>query len=136
MHLYALSLLNASFLMVNSSWTKAHIDEVIALVGNSQDGNDKKTWPSRWFKIFWWIISRVLFLGVWIQVPPPQSLPSLTSSTSSSTQSSPSSQLSSPSPHPHKIETKIVYPPCDTNRLTSFPLGGRRRIIVSLAQFR
>lgn len=118
MHLYALSLLNASFLMVNSSWTKAHVDEVIALVQDSPKENDANKMSHsrpRWFGWLWWFASRVFFWGVWGRVPSPQL-------------SEQSSKIG--------IETKIVYPPCDTKRLTSFPLGGRRRIIVSLAQFR
>jgi alpha-1,2-mannosyltransferase len=34
------------------------------------------------------------------------------------------------------INSKIVYPPCDTSSLTKIPLEGRQRIIVSIAQFR
>ncbi|GJJ15736.1 hypothetical protein Clacol_010014 [Clathrus columnatus] len=122
MHLYARSLLNASFLMVNSSWTKAHVDEVISLVKNSDTHEDKgklDTSNSQWFDSVWWIISRIIFLAISNQVPSPQLMPS-------STTLSPS----------NKMETKIVYPPCDTNALISFPLEEREKTIVSLAQFR
>lgn len=30
----------------------------------------------------------------------------------------------------------IVYPPCETDELTGFPLEGRERVILSVAQFR
>ena len=33
-------------------------------------------------------------------------------------------------------KTSIVFPPCDTGRLSVFPLGKRKRIILSVAQFR
>ncbi|CAG8439163.1 8868_t:CDS:10 [Acaulospora morrowiae] len=34
------------------------------------------------------------------------------------------------------VESKIVYPPCDTSELSKIPLNGRSRVIVSVAQFR
>ncbi|CAG8486047.1 16674_t:CDS:10 [Dentiscutata erythropus] len=34
------------------------------------------------------------------------------------------------------VNSKIVYPPCDTEALSKLPLDGRQRIIVSVAQFR
>ncbi|RIA94805.1 glycosyltransferase family 4 protein [Glomus cerebriforme] len=34
------------------------------------------------------------------------------------------------------VNSKIVYPPCDTTSLTKLPLEGRQRIITSVAQFR
>lgn len=33
-------------------------------------------------------------------------------------------------------KSEIVYPPCDTERLNVLPLTGRKRMIVSVAQFR
>ncbi|KAI0320971.1 mannosyltransferase [Amylostereum chailletii] len=43
-----------------------------------------------------------------------------------------------PSPSPHKQTTPdhadAVYPPCDTRAMASFPLTGRERILVSVAQ--
>jgi len=33
-------------------------------------------------------------------------------------------------------DAKIVYPPCDTREMAKFPLEGRERIILSVAQFR
>ncbi|KAG0001309.1 asparagine-linked glycosylation protein [Entomortierella chlamydospora] len=35
-----------------------------------------------------------------------------------------------------KIKSTVVYPPCDTEAFKDFPLKGRERIIVSVAQFR
>ena len=33
-------------------------------------------------------------------------------------------------------EAQIVYPPCETQELIGFPLDGREKVIVSIAQFR
>lgn len=35
-----------------------------------------------------------------------------------------------------KRDVKIVYPPCDTVALREFPLGGRQKTILCVAQFR
>ncbi|CAO3569185.1 unnamed protein product [Mortierella alpina] len=35
-----------------------------------------------------------------------------------------------------KIKSTVVYPPCDTEAFKDFPLQGRERIVVSVAQFR
>ncbi|KAF9583621.1 asparagine-linked glycosylation protein [Lunasporangiospora selenospora] len=35
-----------------------------------------------------------------------------------------------------KIKSTVVYPPCDTEAFKDFPLRGRERIVVSVAQFR
>ncbi|KAG5654304.1 hypothetical protein H0H81_004723 [Sphagnurus paluster] len=42
-------------------------------------------------------------------------------------------------PQPHKAgleSAEIVYPPCDTHEVATFPLEGRERVILSVAQFR
>lgn len=96
MFYYAKSLLNASFLMVNSTWTKKHIDAVLDYgVKNSF----MKTLNS--------LITPILLRG----------------------------PLRNMSDVP-RTATQIVYPPCDTKRMSQFLLTGRRRTILSLAQFR
>jgi alpha-1,2-mannosyltransferase len=86
---YSFSLRKASFLMVNSSWTKAHIDSILF-----HDNG---------------------FLNILTYLPPLIFLrPSLAT----------------------LKPAEIAYPPCDTRELAELPLGGRGRIIVSLAQFR
>jgi alpha-1,2-mannosyltransferase len=35
-----------------------------------------------------------------------------------------------------KIPVPLVYPPCDTDRLSKFPLGKRSPIVLSIAQYR
>jgi len=91
MFYYALSLRSSSFLMVNSSWTKNHIDAIL----NHSDP----------------------FLEAVHLLPPLVFLRRLTSST------------------PPKA-ARIVYPPCDTREMATFPLEGRERIVLSVAQFR
>ncbi|KAG8907726.1 asparagine-linked glycosylation protein [Tulasnella sp. 403] len=76
--LYSTSLLQADTIVVNSSWTKSHIDSLI----NSARKRLGKTAPGK-------------TSGV-----------------------------------------EIVYPPCHMDKLREFPLQGRERVILSVAQFR
>ncbi|KAF9810310.1 hypothetical protein IEO21_06998 [Rhodonia placenta] len=85
MFYYAGCLRTASFLMVNSSWTKNHVDAVL-----------QHSDP---------LLSSLHILGLL--------LPASAARTA-----------------------RIVYPPCDTRDLATFPLEGRERVIFSLAQFR
>ncbi|KAG9127966.1 asparagine-linked glycosylation protein [Ceratobasidium sp. 392] len=75
---YSASLRRAQPIMVNSSWTKNHVD---------------------------YLLNRSIF-----------SLASFSGEA--------------------KRDSTIVYPPCDTNAMSSFPLENREKIIMSLAQFR
>ncbi|CAL1713659.1 unnamed protein product [Somion occarium] len=90
MYYYAFSLCQASFLMVNSSWTKNHIDAILQ--------------PSDHLLDFVHLFTPLVLLRLW----------------------------SSPSPR----GAQIVYPPCDTREMAQFPLEGRERVILSVAQFR
>lgn len=91
MYYYALSLRHASFVMVNSSWTKNHVDSILQ--------------HSDPFLEF-------------VHYLPPLALLSLVA-------------------HDAGIRAaQIVYPPCDTREMAQFPVEGRERIILSLAQFR
>ncbi|KIM43076.1 glycosyltransferase family 4 protein, partial [Hebeloma cylindrosporum] len=91
MYYYAISLRTPSFVMVNSSWTKAHVDSILQH-------------------------SDVLLDGLHL-LPPLVFIKLFTS------QNAPSS-------------ARIVYPPCDTREMATFPLIPRQRIILSVAQFR
>jgi alpha-1,2-mannosyltransferase len=88
MYYYSLSLRRASFLMVNSSWTKNHID---AILQHTNPFLDAVHLPMSFF----------INSG---------------------------NQLSKPA--------QIVYPPCNTREVVKFPLEGRKRVILSIAQFR
>lgn len=97
MYHYSLALRRASFLMVNSSWTKSHVDAIL----NHHDTP----------------------LGI---IHSLLSIPAL-----------PFSLLLTSNPrHEAPKSAGIVYPPCETDELTGFPLEGRERVILSLAQFR
>ncbi|KAJ3518162.1 hypothetical protein NLJ89_g20 [Agrocybe chaxingu] len=91
MFYYALSLRKASFLMVNSSWTKNHVDS---------------------------IIQHSDFLLDAVHLLPPLVLLKLLTSRNA------------------PLRARIVYPPCDTREMAKFPLTPRKRIILSVAQFR
>ncbi|KAI0823974.1 mannosyltransferase [Trametes gibbosa] len=93
MYYYAYSLRQARFLMVNSSWTKAHIDSIL----QHQDI----------------LLDAIHFL------PPFVALKLLSCKRSEITKSA-----------------QIVYPSCDTRQMSVFPLEGRERVILSIAQFR
>lgn len=80
--------------MVNSSWTKNHIDSILQHTDTFLD---------------------------FVHLLPPFPLIRLL--------------LHRPS-HKPLSSARIVYPPCDTREMAKFPLGGRERIILSIAQFR
>ncbi|KIO29283.1 glycosyltransferase family 4 protein [Tulasnella calospora MUT 4182] len=79
--LYSFSLFQADAVIVNSSWTGAHIDSLVALALS--------------------VASKVINLGILEQEGVP-----------------------------------VVYPPCDTSKLKDFPLEGREKVVLSVAQFR
>ncbi|TFY57112.1 hypothetical protein EVJ58_g7226 [Rhodofomes roseus] len=81
----------ASFLMVNSSWTKNHVDSILQYTDPLLDALH--------------LCTPLVFL-----------------------------RLLRPSQTPKSA--RIVYPPCDTREMAKFPLEGRERVILSVAQFR
>lgn len=90
MYYYARSLRSALFLMVNSSWTKNHIDDILRHSDPLLDMIH--------------LLSPLIILKILVR---------------------------NNDPHP-----RIVYPPSETREMAKFPLGGRERIILSVAQFR
>ncbi|GBE85155.1 GDP-Man:Man(3)GlcNAc(2)-PP-Dol alpha-1,2-mannosyltransferase [Sparassis crispa] len=93
MYYYAYSLRQASFLMVNSSWTKNHVDAILQHSDPLLDAIHFFT-PVTLFRLL-----------SWGRADLPKS-------------------------------AHIVYPPCDTCEMAKFPLEGRERVILSVAQFR
>ncbi|KAH9831328.1 mannosyltransferase [Rhodofomes roseus] len=91
MYYYANSLRQASFLMVNSSWTKNHVDSILQYTDPLLDALH--------------LCTPLVFL-----------------------------RLLRPSQTPKSA--RIVCPPCDTREMAKFPLEGRERVILSVAQFR
>jgi alpha-1,2-mannosyltransferase len=105
--------------MVNSSWTKGHVDEVLraggevpsslptSASGSTTDGETDHLIPllhTPYYPLFF--LRYFLRNGEWEGL------------------------------RPSVNESRIVYPPCETAALEGFKLTGRERIIVSLAQFR
>lgn len=103
MWMYANALRKAQFVMVNSTWTKEHVDGILGyrdwvldpLVGGVQG-----------------VLGMVPFSGIGMGTRgvERESMP------------------------PERAQ--IVYPPCETQELVGFPLEGRERVIISIAQFR
>ncbi|KAJ4483308.1 mannosyltransferase [Lentinula aciculospora] len=90
MYYYSLSLRSAAFIMVNSSWTRNHVDAILQH-------------------------SDVLLDTLHRLIP---------------------FRMSFNSKYGFATSAQIVYPPCDTRAISQFPLTGRDRVILSLAQFR
>ncbi|KAM6494268.1 mannosyltransferase [Amanita muscaria] len=86
MYYYAWSLSRARFLMVNSTWTKNHVDSILQHTDRILD------------------LLHVYPMLTFLHDKPPIA--------------------------------RIVYPPCDTAAMSNFPLRGRERVILSVAQFR
>lgn len=91
MYYYALSLRSAAFLMVNSSWTKNHVDAILQHSDPLLDA---------------------------LHLLPPLCL----------------LRLLAPNKPPKA--PRVVYPPCDTRTMSTFPLEDREPVILSVAQFR
>ncbi|KAL5501840.1 ALG11 [Sanghuangporus vaninii] len=97
MYTYACTLRCASFLMVNSTWTKFHINSLLAHQDAPLDA------LSSILDIFVLLSQHILKL---------------------------------PTNYDRPSSAKIVYPPCETQELVDFPLEGREKLILSVAQFR
>lgn len=92
MYYYAESLRQASFIMVNSSWTKNHVDSIL-------------THHDALLESFHACLPFVTINSiVWPAQAPEQ--------------------------------TSVVYPSCDTEAMLHFPIEGREKVILSIAQFR
>ncbi|KDE06840.1 hypothetical protein MVLG_02876 [Microbotryum lychnidis-dioicae p1A1 Lamole] len=118
--LYSICLRQSTVLMVNSTWTKNHIDHLLKPFGYRDD--------------------------VEPELPPNDSVVASTTSTGTDattkirtrTVPSTTTTMSTSVPFPKRFRTsRIVYPPCDTISLSSLPLEPREpHMILSLAQFR
>ena len=91
MYYYAISLRTPSFVMVNSSWTKAHVNSILQYSDLLLDGLH--------------LLPPLVFIKLFTSRNAPSS-------------------------------ARIVYPPCDTREMATFPLTPRQRVILSVAQFR
>ncbi|MBW0534617.1 hypothetical protein O181_074332 [Austropuccinia psidii MF-1] len=118
--LYSLCLRQADYLMVNSTWTKNHIDRLLKpwLHRDEIDlemDHQLESCPSP---------QLTQLDGLRLRVP---SAPSNLSSKHLATQSTRESK--------HK-KSSVVYPPCDVQSFLNFPLQPRSPIILSISQFR
>ncbi|CEQ40098.1 SPOSA6832_01681 [Sporobolomyces salmonicolor] len=123
--LYSSCLAQADVIMVNSTWTKRHIDRL--LLGESAASEEEKDQASSHLD---GVASSSAATSAsrlrQRRLSPPSSSPSL---------SRPSSR---PRPRPC-TRTHLLYPPCSTASFSSFPLSETSRsprTILSLAQFR
>ncbi|GAA5825292.1 hypothetical protein JCM11251_006924 [Rhodosporidiobolus azoricus] len=130
---YSWSLARADLIMVNSTWTKRHIDSLLGSHPPSSSASDALTSFAE--------EASSLTLAAKAQGEL-RRRSSATVSTSTATSHLPSSATS---PSPSRPQARIVYPPCDTSSLSSLPLftvsrtstsSPPRTTIFSLAQFR
>ncbi|KIJ15033.1 glycosyltransferase family 4 protein [Paxillus involutus ATCC 200175] len=110
MYYYALSLSHARFLMVNSSWTHGHIASIVS----HEHFGPTIRWAHHITPLFF--IKLVLS-----STAVPSIMYGMGSATTVKTEN---------------VKPEIVYPPCDTREMAKFPLEGRERILLSVAQFR
>ncbi|KAN0088030.1 glycosyltransferase family 4 protein [Tylopilus felleus] len=110
MYYYALSLSHAQFLMVNSSWTHAHI---VSIISHEHFGPVIQ-WAHR--------MTPLLFVKLF-----------LSGSAVRQVIDGPGSANGNKTV---QVKPVTVYPPCDTREMAKFSLQDRERIILSVAQFR
>ena len=113
MYYYALSLSNARFLMVNSSWTRGHIASILSHEHFGAAVRCVHTLPPLafvWCTLSARAIRKIMYLLDGYQAAGAQT--------------------------GEVVKPEIVYPPCDTRELATFSLEGRAQIILSVAQFR
>lgn len=110
--LYSFSLRRADVLMVNSSWTKGHIDRLCRPIGFRDDAAEEDEG----------------------HVAPTADASAPTDGLRRR-KNGEGVVKSLPSKRRFKIAT-IVYPPCDTLAFSSLPLTSRQNLILSVAQFR
>ncbi|KAM0748153.1 UDP-Glycosyltransferase/glycogen phosphorylase [Meredithblackwellia eburnea MCA 4105] len=107
---YSFCLRRADVLMVNSTWTRQHIDTLLGYTAEVDP----------------------------CPLQMPSSSPSserLKKRAAKPSSTSDKSQVV-PTPCPTHKRPRTVYPPCDTASLAALPLEGRENMILSLAQFR
>ncbi|BGP18198.1 asparagine-linked glycosylation protein [Rhodosporidiobolus nylandii] len=128
--LYSYSLSHADVIMLNSTWTKRHIDALLGIPSSSATPSaEPLSSPASSSS------------SATYALPPSKSEPSLRSRASpSSTPPAPAVGQAAPLA---RAKTRILYPPCPTSSLSSLPLStslrtqrGTRINLFSLAQFR
>lgn len=110
MYYYALSLSHAQFLMVNSSWTRNHVASILS----HEHFGPTIQWTHR--------VTPLLFIKILLSGSVIRLFTAGVNGRGSATG--------------NKLKPVTVYPPCDTHKMVKFPVQGRERIILSVAQFR
>ncbi|GAA5874450.1 hypothetical protein JCM1840_000784 [Sporobolomyces johnsonii] len=124
--LYSTCLAQADVIMVNSTWTKRHVDSLLLGESAASGDEEENQAPSQLDGTSSSSTATPAARLRQRRLTPPSSSPSL---------SCPSSR---PSPRP-RTRTHLLYPPCSTASFSSFPLSPPSRsprTILSLAQFR
>lgn len=113
--LYSLSLRQADYVMVNSTWTYNHISRLLQTISHRDDEP-----PPR------------------LEITPPSTATTPTKPGSvlrERTRSEAASEAEPPLTAAFR-EAHIVYPPCDCSSLAQLPLEMREVLLLSIAQFR
>ncbi|KAK4048170.1 asparagine-linked glycosylation protein [Microbotryomycetes sp. JL221] len=126
--LYSFCLRRANVLMVNSTWTKNHIDHLLKPFGYRDDVEEHDEAQSS-------KCDSTRVTGNASDRPEQHSSLRQRPTTASTTPPAPLQSHSAPSSPRYKRST-ILYPPCDTVALSQLPIEARESIILSVAQFR
>ncbi|KAH7885011.1 mannosyltransferase [Phlebopus sp. FC_14] len=113
MYYYALSLSHARFLMVNSSWTCAHIASIIS---HEHFGGAIRLAH---------VLTPLLLVKLILSAQSVRRIIQVVDGPGLGGEATPAD-----------VHPKIVYPPCDTRAMAEFPLEGREKMLLSVAQFR
>ncbi|KAM0790159.1 hypothetical protein ACM66B_005478 [Microbotryomycetes sp. NB124-2] len=125
--LYSVCLRRADVLMVNSTWTRVHIDHLLKPFGYRDDveHEEEVSEPQRYANGH--VETEAVSTGVSTLVQQSSSLRQRESTNPVATATATLSRFR---------KSRILYPPCDTTKLAQLPLEIRESLILSVAQFR
>ncbi|GAA5985355.1 hypothetical protein JCM11641_006375 [Rhodosporidiobolus odoratus] len=134
--LYSWSLSHADVIMVNSTWTKRHIDTLLGSSPTPSPSDSASTSASSPDSVTASASTSHTHNELRRRHP-------LAASSSTSSPSTPTVPRTAPSRRRTPPSARIVYPPCDTTSLSTLPIStalrtsnGNRLTLFSLAQFR
>lgn len=119
--LYSMCLHQADVVMVNSTWTRNHIDHLLQPFRQRRQSEDQP--PRRKSLLHVSAPSEMFVSSAGLRQRPGARSPD-------------HSAFSVPELSSKDKVARVVYPPCDTDRLAALPLEMRENIILSVAQFR
>lgn len=120
---YSLSLRQSHILMVNSTWTKGHVNRLLRPLLHRDEEDDDAEDEAHVGEGGNGVVKEADG-----ELRQRKKQPEVVDAAGKAEPSS--------AGHHHHRRAKIVYPPCDTHVLTELPLERRERIILSVAQFR